>query len=160
MQKLKDAGFWLAMLVAFTLAIVGALGRCSPAVEPLVTKQKVDSVLVIRHDTIKVINDSLRTKIVFVDTGRIDTVERILDVKVPPIGDENICIAENQLRQCVKCQDSLEAYKKIVAIDSVAIDSLSKLAKTPDTIKACSMKEQAKSFGLGTLFGITLRSLF
>lgn len=161
LEKLKTAG--LGVVLGAILALLGILGAFAlhkPTVGPLVTSQKVDSVLVVRHDTIKVLRDSLRTKIVYIDTGRVDTVEKILDAEVPPIGDENICIAENQLRQCAKCIDSLEYTKKVIAIDSQVIDSLSKLAKTHKIEKACTLGEQAKAFGLGTLFGATLRSLF
>lgn len=159
MDSLKSLGLgaFLAALVYFGIALSPA--SCSRAVGPENGK-RVDTVLTIRHDTIKVLKDSLRTKIVYVDTGRIDTIEKILDAEVPPIGDENICISENQLRECVKCRDSLEYTKKVIAIDSQTIDTLSKLAKKVDTIKACSIAEQAKSFWIGTLFGIALRSLF
>jgi hypothetical protein len=145
--------------IVFMLCVIFALDRCTPAVGTG-NGARVESVLVVRHDTIKVLKDSLRTKIVYIDTSRIDTVEKILDAEVPPIGDENICISENQLRECVKCKDSLDVYKNIVAIDSQTIDTLSNIAKTPQIEKTCTLGEQVKSFGMGTLFGITIRSFF
>lgn len=151
----------LGLLVAFAIFgyIVAPLNKCSRAVGPENGK-RVDTVLTIRHDTIRSIDSVLKKRVVYVDTGRIEYIHDTLDSIIKPIGNENICIAENQLRQCVKCQDSLSAFKQKDSIDSQTIDSLAKIAKTPDTIKACSFTEQAKSFGLGTLFGITLRSFF
>jgi len=151
-------GAFLAALVYFGIALSPA--SCSRTVGPENGKL-VDSVLVIRHDTIRTIDSVLKKRVVYVDTGRIEYIHDTLDSIIKPIGNENICIAENQLRQCVKCQDSLSAFKQKASIDSQTIDTLSNIAKKiPDTIKACTLGEQAKSFGLGTLFGIAIRSLF
>ena len=162
-DRFKTISGWLwGIFAAFAFfgSIMGALDKCSPTVPP--SNAKIDTVLQVRHDTIKVLKDSLRTKFVYIDTSRIDTVEKILDTEVPPIGDENICIAENQLRECVKCQDSLEYSKKVIAIDSQTIDSLAKIAKTvPDTIKiAPSVLDRAKDIGMGMLIGVGIRSFF
>jgi len=158
-SKIYEAVIWFSTMGIIFFAMAG-LDSCNKKVET--TNSKVDTVLVHRTDTIKIMKDSLRTKIVYIDTSRVDTVEKILDAEVPPIGDENVCIAENQLRQCVKCQDSLETYKKIVAVDSGTIDSLSKIAKSvPDTIKEKpSITERLKDFGAGLLVGAGIRSFF
>lgn len=151
----------LGLLVAFAIfgCIVAPLNRCTPTVGPENGK-RVDTVLQVRHDTIKVLKDSLRVKIVYRDTGRIEYIHDDLDKAVPPIGDENVMIAENQLRECMKCRDSLEFTKKVIAVDSQTIDSLAKIAKAPQIEKTCTFTEQVKSFGMGTLFGITIRSFF
>lgn len=164
-ERFKQVSGWLwgaFLAVSLAIGVVVAFGKCSPAVPTPNAKARVDSVLVVRHDTIKIMKDSLRTKIVYIDTSRVDTVEKILDSEVPPIGDENVCIAENQLRQCVKCQDSLETYKKIVSVDSGTIDSLSKIAKSvPDTVKEKPpITQRLKDFGAGLLVGAGIRSFF
>lgn len=159
LNKIKNWLLGAIVAIAFALTVVGALSHCKDPVHPSNGK-RVDSVLVIHRDTIRTIDTLLKKKIIYRDTGRIEYIHDDLDKEIPPIGDENVCIAENQLRECMKCKDSLEAYKQIVAVDSQTIDTLSKLAKRVDTIKACTITEQAKSFGLGALFGIAIKSLF
>lgn len=160
-EKIKNWAFGAFVAVAFALTIIGALGQCSKPV-PTSNGQRVHTVLQVRHDTITKIEERLKKQIVYVDTGRIEYVHDTLDRIVPPIGDENVCIAENQLRQCVKCQDSLVAYKDRAKVDSIALDSVAKIAKTvPDTIeKAPSILDRAKDFCVGVLVGAGLRSLF
>lgn len=122
---------------------------------------KVNKVIEWKHDTVKQIDIQLKKQIVYVDTGRIVYIHDTLDRIIPPIGDENVCIAENQLRQCVKCQDSLIAYKQKVNIDSITLDSVAKIAKkTPDTVMANSTWTRIKDLGTGMLVGAGLRSLF
>ena len=77
-------------------------------------------------------------------------------------------ITIGQERQCLECKDSLNYYKDRSKIDSATLDSISKIVKeaqqTVDTKKPKSTLEKIQassvSFGLGTLVGITLRSLF
>ena len=164
MDILKNIRNWLLGLfvtVAFALTVIGAFGQCNKPV-PTSTGQRVDTVLKVRHDTITKIEERLKKQVIYVDTGRIEYIHDTLDRIVPPIGNENICIAENQLRQCVKCQDSLAAYKDRANADSIVLDSVAKIAKAvPDTIeKAPSILDRAKDFGVGMLVGIGLRSLF
>lgn len=162
---LENMRKWLVTLlgVAIFASCVFVLAECNKAYQQSrngKAEAKVESVLVIRHDTLRTIDTLLKKKIIYRDTGRIEYIHDDLNDAIPPIGDENVSIAENQLRECMKCKDSLDAYKQIVAVDSSTIDTLSKLAKRVDTIKACTFTEQAKSFGLGTLFGVAIRSLF
>lgn len=151
----------LFVAVAFALTVIGAIGQCSKPV-PSSNGKRVDTVLQVRHDTITKIEERLKKQIVYVDTGRIEYVHDTLDRIVPPIGDENVCIAENQLRQCVKCQDSLSAYKDRAKVDSIALDSVAKIAKaTPDTIKITpSVFDRVKDFGAGLLVGAGIKLLF
>ena len=149
----------LFVAVAFALTVIGAFGQCSKPVPPSNVK-RVDTVLQVRHDTITKIEERLKKQIVYVDTGRIEYIHDTLDRIIPPIGNENICIAENQLRQCVKCQDSLAAYKDRAKVDSVALDSVAKITKAnPDTVKP-PITQRLKDFGAGVLVGIGFRSLF
>ena len=157
-EKLKN--WLLGLLVTFALfgTVVAPLNRCSPAVPP--PNAKIDTVLQVRHDTIKVLKDSLRVKIIYRDTGRIEYIHDDLDNAIPPIGNENVMIAENQLRDCMKCRDSLEFTKKVIAVDSQTIDSLTKIAKKiPYTVKP-PITQRLKDIGVGVLVGIGFRSLF
>ena len=153
----------IGAFLAFALMIGIQLSSCNRnTVEGAGNGNRVDSVLVIRHDTIRTIDTLLKKKIIYRDTGRIEYIHDDLDKSVPPIGDENVMIAENQLRQCMKCQDSLESFKLKSSIDSQTIDTLTKLAKTvPDTIKITpSILDRVKDFGAGLLVGAGIRSFF
>ena len=160
-EKLRNLALGLVVAGLFALSVVGALGSCNRPVPPSNGK-RIDSILVVRHDTIRVIDSVLKKRVVYVDTGRIEYIHDTLDSIIKPIGNENICIAENQLRQCVKCQDSLEAFKQKSIIDSVALDSVAKIAKTvPDTIKITpSVLDRVKDLGAGFLIGAGIRSFF
>lgn len=153
----------IGAFLAFALMIGIQLSSCNRnTAEGAGNGKRVDSVLVVRHDTIRTIDTLLKKKIIYRDTGRIEYIHDDLDKITPPIGDENVCIAENQLRQCVKCQDSLESFKMKSSIDSQTIDTLTKLAKTaPDTIKITpSILDRVKDFGAGLLVGVGIRSFF
>lgn len=160
-NKIKDFLIWMATMAIIVFALCG-LHQCDLNTSKVPQNgNKVDTVLVVRHDTINKIKLELKIKTIYIDTGRIEYIHADLDKVVPPIGNENVCIAENQLRQCMKCQDSLEAYKQIVAVDSQTIDTLSKLAKKVDTIKiAPSILDRAKDFGAGFLVGAGIKLLF
>lgn len=160
-ESIKKWLLGLFVAVVFALTLIGALGQCNKPV-PASNGKHVETVLQVRHDTITKIEERLKKQIVYVDTGRIEYIHDTLDRIVPPIGNENICIAENQLRQCVKCQDSLVAYKDRAKVDSVALDSVAKIAKaTPDTvIEKPSITGRLKDFGAGLLVGAGLRSFW
>ena len=161
-STIKDWLLGLFVAVAFALTVIGALGRCSKPVHPP-NGQQVDTVLVHHRDTIVTLDTILKTRIKYIDTSRIDTVHDILDSLIPidtADNDGNQVIAANQLREAVKWKDSLNTCLDMRKVDSIALDSVSKLAKNVDTIKACTFTEQAKSFGLGALFGIAIKSLF
>ena len=152
----------LFVAVAFALTVIGAFGQCSKPV-PTSNGKRVDTVLQVRHDTIVALDTILKTRIKYIDTSRIDTVHDILDSLIhidTADNDGNQVIAANQLRVAVKWKDSLNTCIDMRKVDSVALDTLGKLTKKVDTIKACSITEQAKSFGLGALFGIAIKSLF
>lgn len=159
---IRELRKWLILALVWLALILACLGvsRCSKSFQQPTIGPRIDSIIVVRHDTINRIDTVLKKKVIYRDTGRIEYIHDDLDKAIPPIGNENVMIAENQLRECMKCRDSLEAYKQIVAVDSQTIDTLSKLAKKVDTVKACTITEQAKSFGLGALFGIAIKSLF
>lgn len=153
---------WLILTLVGLALILACLGvsRCSKTFQQPTIGPRIDSIIVVRHDTINRIDTLLKKKIIYRDTGRIEYIHDDLDKITPPIGNENVCIAENQLRQCVKCQDSLEAYKKIVSVDSSTIDTLSKLAKAiPDTVKP-PITQRLKDVGIGFLLGTGVGSFF
>ena len=164
-EKLKN--WLLGALVAFAIfgGIVAPLNRCSPAVEAPMTKQRVDTVLVARHDTLVKLDTVLKTRIKYIDTSRIDTVHNILDHYIPidtSDNDGNQVISANQLREAVKWKDSLITCLEMRKVDSGALDSVSKIAKNaPDTIKiAPSVFDRAKDIGIGVLVGAGIRSFF
>lgn len=162
MSTLKNKiGPWaLGLVVAclFALSVVCALGQCSKPVGSPVTKQ-VDTVLLVRHDTLVHIDSVLKYKIkrievapdteivkqfdtVFADTGHSDTVKTTVYAE----------------RECLKCVDSLQACKQMRKVDSVSIDTLGKLARKVDTVKP-PITQRLKDVGIGALIGIGLRSL-
>lgn len=159
-SRLKQWAFGAFVSIAFALSI-GALGQCSKPVHQ--SSAKIDTIILEHRDTIVKLDTILKTRIKYIDTSRIDTVHDILD-RIIPIdtadNDGNQVIAANQLREAVKWKDSLNTCLDMRKVDSVALDTMSKLAKKVDTIKACTITEQAKSFGLGALIGIGLGSLF
>ena len=160
---LENMRKWLVTLlgVAIFASCVFALTECNKAYQQSrngKAEAKVESVLVIRYDTLRTIDTLLKKKIIYRDTGRIEYIHDDLDKITPPIGDENVCIAENQLRQCVKCQDSLEAFKLKSSIDSQTIDTLTKIAKNKEA--SPTLIDDAKKVGVGVLIGIAIKSLF
>ena len=151
----------LFVAIAFALTVIGALGQCSKPVPH--SNGKIDTIILEHRDTIVKLDTIRKTRIKYIDTSRIDTVHDILDSLIPINTadiDGNQVIAANQLREAVKWKDSLNTCLDMRKVDSIALDTLGKLAKKVDTIKACSITEQAKSFGLGALFGIAIRSFF
>ena len=163
-EKIKNWLLGLFVAIAFALSVIGALGQCSKPVPPSNGK-RVDTVLVHHRDTIVTLDTILKTRIKYIDTSRIDTVHDILD-RIIPIdtadNDGNQVIASNQLREAVKWKDSLNTCLDMHKVDSIALNSVAKIAKTvPDTIKiAPSVLDRAKDFGAGLLVGAGLRSLF
>ena len=155
---------WLTGLfvaIAFALSVIGAFGQCSKPVP--ISNDKIDTIILEHRDTIVKLDTIRKTRIKYIDTSRIDTVHDMLDSLIPintADSDGNQVIAANQLREAVKWKDSLNTCLDMRKVDSIALDTLGKLAKKVDTIKACSITEQAKSFGLGALFGIAIKSLF
>ena len=151
------AGLLIILIVLWLLG----LGTLKPA-----SNDKITPIIQKSIDTIRVLDTVLQTKIKTIKQAP-DTVivERFDSVFIKGPTDTVLTkITIGQERQCLACKDSLNYYKDRSKIDSATLDSISKIVKeaqqTVDTKKACSIKEQAQSFGLGTLFGITLRSFF
>ena len=162
MEKIKNWLLGLFLACGLMLSVVGALGRCFPAVPPSNAKARVDSVFVVRHDTLIKLDTLLKVKVKYIDTSRIDTVHDILDHYIPidtADNDGNQVISANQLREAVKSIDSLHTCIDMRKVDSSAIDSLEKIAKTPIE-KAPSILDRAKDYGAGVLTGIAIRSFF
>lgn len=144
--------------IVFMLCVIFALDRCTPAVGAG-NKVRVEKIVQVRVDTLRTIDTLLKKKVIYRDTGRIEYIHDDLNEAIPPIGDENISIAENQLRECMKCKDSLDAYKKIVAIDSSTIDTLAKIGKEKAP-ESGGLIHDLKVFGSGVLVGAGIRSFF
>lgn len=164
--QLKQWAFGAVVAVAFALTVIGAFGQCSKPVGSPVTRQ-VDTVLVHRTDTLHKIDSVLKTKTKWIDTSKIIVIHDTFNVILPPesteiANDDTQIITNGQMRESLKWHDSLQSCKESRKVDSVALDSVSKLAKTvPDTIeKAPSLLDRAKDFGVGVLVGIGFRSLF
>lgn len=163
-EKLKNWALGLVVACLFALSVVGALGQCSKPVGSPVTRE-VDTVLIHRTDTLRKLDTVLKTRIKYIETVRIDTVHDILDSLIPidsSDSDGNQVIAANQLREAIKWHDSLSTCKEMRKVDSVALDSVAKIAKTvPDTIKITpSILDRAKDIGIGILLGAGIRSFF
>lgn len=157
MEKLKN--WFLGLLVTFAIfgSVVGALDRCSPAVPT--PNAKIDTVLQVRYDTLVKLDTLLKVKVKYIDTSRIDTVHEILDHYIPidtSDNDGNQVIAANQLREAVKWKDSLNTCIEMRKVDSVALDSISSIAKEKPQ-NNWSLIDRAKDFGAGLLVGAGIR---
>lgn len=163
-EKIKQWAFGAFVAVAFSLSVIGALGQCSKPV-PTSNGQQVDTVLVHHRDTIVTLDTILKTRIKYIDTSRIDTVHDILDSLIPidtADNDGNQMIAANQLREALRWKDSLNTCIEFRKVDSIALDTMSKIARTvPDTIKIKPpITQRLKDAGIGFLLGFATRSLF
>lgn len=155
-DKLKIFGFGAILAALIGLWVVLSPASCSRAVGPENGK-RVDTVLVKRTDTLHTIDTLRKTRIKYIDTSHIDTVHDILDSLIPidsADNDGNQVIAANQLREAVKWKDSLNTCIEMRKVDSVALDTLGKLAKqVPDTIKP-PITQRLKDVGIGFLLGL------
>lgn len=158
---------WLILALVGLALILATLGvsRCSKTFQQPTIGPRIDSIIVVRHDTLVKLDTIRKTRIKYIDTSRIDTVHDMLD-RIIPIdtadNDGNQVIASNQLREALKWKDSLNTCIEFRKVDSSTIDTLSKLAKTfPDTIKITpSILDRVKDIGIGFLLGAGVRSFF
>lgn len=121
----------------------------APTTAPRVVYEKI---IEQRHDTLLVLDTILRYKIKKIDV----MPDTVIIQKVDSIYGKTDTVFLG--RELLKCSDSLSTCKQKLQIDSSALSKIDSLI--PKTEKACTLKEQATSFSLGTLFGITLRSFF
>lgn len=158
-SRLKNWLLGLFVAVAFALSVIGALGQCSKPVGSPVTKQ-VDTLIQIRHDTFQKLDTVLSYKIKRIETVRIDTVEAEFDSAYADTTHDTVYISSNQLRESVKCIDSLANLKQKIAIDDMTIAKIDTVVHR-DTIKEKpSITGRLKDFGVGVLVGAGLRSLW
>lgn len=162
-NKITESLTLIATIGIIIFALFG-LDRCTPKKidDSKTMKPQVEKIIEVRHDTFHVLDSNIKWRTKYIDTSRVEVVHETLNAIVKPIGNENVCIAENQLRQCVKCQDSLQMMLKKANIDSQVIDSLAKIGmKTPDTVKIQPrLIDRLKDFGSGVLVGAGIRSFF
>lgn len=164
-NKIKDFLIWIATMAIIIFAL-SRLHQCDlNGSKALQNGNKVETVLVHHTDTITKLDTILKTRIKYIDTSRIDTVHDILDSLIPidtADNDGNQVIAANQLREAVRWKDSLNTCLDMRKVDSIALDTLSKIAKaTPDTIKITpSILDRTKDMGIGFLLVAGLRSLW
>lgn len=164
-NKIKDFLIWMATMAIIVFALCG-LHQCDLNGSKVPKNgNKVETVLVHHTDTITKLDTILKTRIKYIDTSRIDTVHDILDSLIPidtANNDSNQVIAANQLREAVKWKDSLNTCIDMREADSIALDSVAKIAKTvPDTIKITpSVFDRVKDFCAGLLVGAGIKLLF
>lgn len=165
MDKIKN---WIMGLLGAAILFIGVAGlaQCDKKTEHTVSN-KVDTVLVHRTDTLHKIDSVLKTKTKWIDTSKIIVIHDTFNVILPPesteiANDDTQIITNGQMRESLKWHDSLQSCKESRKVDSVALDSVSKLVKmVPDTIeKAPSAWDRAKDFGVGVLVGAGIRSLW
>lgn len=160
LEKLTNWALGLFVACLFALSVVGALGQCSKPVPPS-NGQRIDTIVQVRHDTLVKIDSVLKYKIKRIEVAPDTEIVKQFDTLFRDTGhSDTVKTTVYAERECLKCVDSLQACKQMRKVDSVAIDTLGKLARKVDTIKACTLGEQARSIGIGTLIGIGLRSLF
>ena len=158
-EKIKQWAFGAVVAVAFALTVIGALGQCNKPVGSPVTKQ-VDTLIQVRHDTFQKLDTVLSYKIKRIETVRIDTVEAEFDSAYADTTHDTVYISSNQLRESVKCIDSLANLKQKIAIDDMTIAKIDTVIHRDTIEKAPSILDRAKDFGVGMLVGIGLRSFF
>ena len=145
--------------VAFLLTVIGALGQCNKPVGSPVTKQ-VDTLIQVRHDTFQKLDTVLSYKIKRIETVRIDTVEAEFDSAYADTTHDTVYISSNQLRESVKCIDSLANLKQKIAIDDMTIAKIDTVIHRDTIEKAPSILDRAKDFGAGLLVGAGIKLLF
>ena len=163
-SRLKSWLLGAFVAIAFALSVIGAFGQCSAPVPPL-NGPRIDSIIVERVDTLIRLDTIRKTRIKYIDTSRIDTVHDMLDSLVPidtADNDGNQMIAANQLREALRWKDSLNTCIEFRKVDSIALDTMSKIARTvPDTIKIKPpITQRLKDAGIGFLLGVATRSFF
>lgn len=149
-QSIKN---WLIVILSIVIIIV-SLDTCNNV--DTVKTSPITKIIETRHDTVVKLDTLLKTKIKYIDTSKTTVVHETLNVMIPPVGPETTCIADNQLRECVKCKDSLATYKDIVKYDSIVLDSVSKIKP----IKENDIWMRMKDIGTGMLIGAGIRSFF
>lgn len=118
---------------------------------------EIKKIEVVRHDTLMKLDTVLKYKIKEINNAPDSVVVYKIDSLYGNSAHSDTVFISREL---LKCKDSLDIEIKKDTINTEAIMKIDTTVKVGDTEKACSLKEQAKAFGLGTLFGITLRSFF
>lgn len=149
----------LSIVLAFLLFIEYSLHDSQyKALEASKNQSKIERIIERHTDTLKVLDTVLKYKIkqieVEPDTVIIHKVDSVYGVT------DTIHLG----RELLKCKDSLDICQTKVKIDTEVINKIDTVVKTIVTEKPKSTLEKIQassvSFGLGTLVGITLRSLF
>lgn len=148
-----------SVLIVFLALLLSGIGLFitnlfeAPTTAPRVVYEQI---IKERHDTLLVLDTILKYKIKKIESEP----DTIIIQKVDSIYGRTDTVFLG--RELLKCFDSLTTCKQKIQIDSSVLSKIDTLIPTvtPKTEKACTIKEQATSFGLGTLFGITLRSFF
>ena len=143
----------LSVVLALLLSgLCLCINQCSeaPMTPPRVVYEKI---IEQHHDTLIKLDTILKYKIKKVESMPDTVVIKSLDT----LYNRHLDSVETY-RELLKCKDSLSICQTKVYLDTISLTKIDTLI--PKTEKACSFKEQATTFGLGTLFGITLRSFF
>ena len=144
---------WILNLILVCLC---AFLLFKPAGEaPRQVYEEIKKIEIVRHDTLMKLDTVLKYKIKEIDNAPDSVVVYKIDSLYGNIAHSDTVFVSREL---LKCKDSLDIEIKKDTINTEAIMKIDTVVG--DTEKACSLKEQAKAFGLGTLFGITLRSFF
>lgn len=150
-------GAILGALIA--ISVVVSLKGCNEVPDP--NPAKIEKVLEIRRDTINHIDSVQKIRIKYIDTSKIIVVHDTLDsIIAPSDSDAYQVIADNQLREAIKWKDSLNTCIEFRKVDSIALDTMSKIARAkPDTVKP-PITQRLKDAGIGFLLGVGFRSFF
>ena len=156
-EKLTNWALGLFVACLFALAMIGAFGQCSKPVPPS-NGQRIDTIVQVRHDTLVKIDSVLKYKIKRIEVAPDTEIVKQFDTLFRDTGhSDTVKTTVYAERECLKCVDSLQACKKIVEVDSNAIDSLVKIGKKE---ASPTLIDDAKKVGLGVLIGITIKSFF
>lgn len=149
----------LVVAVLFALSVVGALGSCNKPVPP--SSAKIDTIILERHDTLVKLDTILQEKIKYIksapDTFIIKEFERVYvsdpddttKVQTTVSAERKALIVKDSLTWCMSCR----------SVDSVAIDSLTKIGKEKAP-ESGGLIHDLKVFGSGVLVGAGIRSFF
>ena len=142
----------IGAFLAFALMIGIQLSSCNRnTAEGAGNGKRIDSVLVIHHDTLIRIDSVLKIKIKRIETMPDTEIVNIFDTIFADTGhSDTVKTTVYAERECLKCVDSLQACKNVITVDSSTIDSLAKIGKEKAP-ESGGLIHDLKVFGSGFL---------
>jgi hypothetical protein len=144
----------LALVLAILIASGVVLQSCKES--PVSKSARVDSVLVERHDTLIKLDTILKRKIEYIKTAPETLIVKEFErVYYTPEETTKVVTTIGAERKALIVKDSLTWCMACRTVDSVAIDSLSKIAKEKPS-QSIDYKGYGLAVGAGVVLGIIL----